>query len=77
MSEFVGLLAQERELADRMVFDETGLDGLYDVKLELGPFGNNISIFTAVEDQLGLKFTSQTRRVEVLVIDRIEEPTSD
>jgi uncharacterized protein (TIGR03435 family) len=74
MLEFVGYLAQERELSDRMIIDETGLDGRYDVKLELGTFRDTISIFTAVKEQLGLQLSPETRSIEVLVIDRVEEP---
>jgi len=65
----------------RTVVERTGLDGSFDLDLEwsheqaanaTGP-----SIFTAVQEQLGLKLESQRASVDVLVIDRVERPTPD
>jgi len=41
------------------------------------PANENPSIFTAVQDQLGLKLESTKGLVDVLVIDPAEKPTPD
>lgn len=63
----------------RSVIDKTGLAGSWDVTLkwtpdELAPDTNNDtgSIFTALQEQLGLRLESQKGPVSVLVIDSAE-----
>ena len=64
--------------AGRVVLDRTGLSGAFDVDLEWTPAqADGISIFTAVQDQLGLKLEATTGPLDVLVIDRAEPPTPD
>jgi uncharacterized protein (TIGR03435 family) len=64
--------------ADRLVLDRTGLEGIFDFELKWvnQPTGNaeDVSFFTAVQEQLGLKLDAGTAPVEVLVIDRAERP---
>jgi uncharacterized protein (TIGR03435 family) len=66
---------------DRIVVDRTGLDGLFDVDLTwtaLTPASDaGLSIFTAVQEQLGLRLERARGPVEVLVIDRVQRPTEN
>jgi len=66
----------------RIVVDRTNLLGNFDWKLEWTPAAtigdtsiDRTSIFTAIQDQLGLKLESQREPLPVLVIDHIERPT--
>jgi len=73
----------------RPVVDKTGLTGKYDIKLEWtrdsGPGSvdsasadvSGPSIFTAVQEQLGLKLVSSKGPVDTLVIDHAEQPTAN
>jgi uncharacterized protein (TIGR03435 family) len=75
----------------RPVIDRTGLSGNFDIDLRYRPdLGTRPdgppqapadpdapSIFTAVDEQLGLKLVSDRDPVDVLVIDRLERPTPD
>jgi uncharacterized protein (TIGR03435 family) len=69
-----GILGQQPEVKIP-VHDETGLTGLFDLTLELGPIGDSVSVFTALEEQLGLKLIAQSRKSDVLVVDHVELPT--
>lgn len=67
----------------RDVVDKTDLPGRYDLELKWTPTESDPSaepgpsIFTAVQEQLGLKLESTKGPVEVLVIDRIEMPSEN
>ena len=41
------------------------------------PESDGLSIFTAVEEQLGLKLEAQKQKVDVVVIDHMEQPTAN
>ena len=70
---------------NRPVIDQTGLKGEYAFTLEWTPglreadagTASRPSLFTAVEEQLGLKLESTKGPVEVLVIDRVEKPSEN
>jgi uncharacterized protein (TIGR03435 family) len=76
----------------RMVVDRTGLTGNWEFVLTFAaeqrgqpppgvelpaPDPNAPSLFTALQEQLGLKLESTKGPVDVLVIDSVEQPTSD
>jgi uncharacterized protein (TIGR03435 family) len=65
----------------RIVIDKTALAGAYDWKLEWDPNPSADStlpsLFTAVQQQLGLKLEPQKGPMEVLVIDSAEHPTGN
>jgi uncharacterized protein (TIGR03435 family) len=69
------------------VVNRTGVSGEYDVQLEFTPEsgpcpavtdpGGAPSLFTALQQQLGLKLQPSKGPVEVLIIDRLEKPTEN
>jgi bla regulator protein blaR1 len=76
----------------RTVIDKTGLTGKYDYTLESEPDdappmamnddgpppdSGKASIFTALQEQLGLKLVPQKDAISVLVIDQIEHPSAN
>jgi len=75
--------------AGRPVVDKTGLTGSYRIKLEFdrsaGRAGPAVSpsstelptVFTALQDQAGLKLESSKASRQVLVIDRLERPSEN
>jgi len=65
------------------VINRTGLSGEFDLDLRFTPESSSAaapefpSIFTAVQEQLGLKLQSERAPVPVLVIDSVQRPTPD
>jgi uncharacterized protein (TIGR03435 family) len=58
--------------AERRVFDRTGIEGRYDFQVR---WSEDVSIFTALPEQLGLKLEAQRAPVDVVVVDSVERPT--
>jgi uncharacterized protein (TIGR03435 family) len=73
--------------AGRPVADQTGLTGGYDFdlrfpELETPPAGRNDAssgggLFSAVQEQLGLKLESIRGPLEFIVIDSVDHPTAN
>ena len=67
-----------QSLTGRPVVDRTGLTGTFDIDLKWSATGDDgPSIFTALQEQLGLKLEPSKGPFEVVVIDAIRRPTPD
>ena len=82
-AEFLSALSVQ---TGRAVVDRTGLSGKWDLHVEYAPSPvaagaaadpDRPDLFTALQEQLGLKLESTTGPVQVFVIDRLERPTAD
>lgn len=81
------LVAALANLTERMVLDETNLTGKYDIHLRYAPDidapgqtqsdPNSPSLFSALQEQLGLKLESKKGPVEMFVIDHVERPSEN
>jgi|SRR6185312_8525153 len=82
MESFADLLSDE---AERKVIDKTGLQGEADFTFKFTPgveassdSDNNVpNLFTAIEEQLGLKLQPAKGPVETIVVDRAEMPSQN
>jgi uncharacterized protein (TIGR03435 family) len=92
MSDFAWALTRMAGIGDRVVVDNTGLRGNYDFDLTFGrdnpsPVGpdgrgpatrlEDPSIFSALQEQLGLKLESKKAPVQFLIIDHVERPSEN
>jgi uncharacterized protein (TIGR03435 family) len=78
MSEFAGMLSGQLRLP---VIDATGLTGKYDLAMTWVP-GNapdnpGPTIYTALQEQLGLKLESKKGSVDIIVIDHLEKTPTE
>jgi uncharacterized protein (TIGR03435 family) len=89
MRDFVSMM--QRAMLDRPVVDKTGLTGRYDFNLQWAPdetqFGGEVPVapsdapaaplFTAIQEQLGLKLVATRGAVDTFIVDRAERPTAN
>jgi uncharacterized protein (TIGR03435 family) len=70
-------------IVGRTVVDETGLKGIFDMKMEWTPDHQGAegapgpSVFAAIQEQMGLKLESKKGPAPVFVIEKIEKPTEN
>jgi uncharacterized protein (TIGR03435 family) len=87
MDGFLRALTPRPELGGRTVADYSGIAGRYDFTLDWGPDqaiaiggaddSDEPPLFTAIEQQLGLKLVQSKAPAEVIVIDHIERPSEN
>jgi uncharacterized protein (TIGR03435 family) len=67
------------EIAGRPVVDRTGLSGTYDIDLQWAPTpdADGVSIFTAIQEQLGLRLEPSTAPLDVVIIESAQRPTEN
>ncbi len=89
MSDLARLM--QRAILDRPVVDKTGLTGRYDFDLEWAPdetqFGGEVPVasadapslplFSAIQQQLGLRLEATRGPIAALVVDRAERPSAN
>jgi uncharacterized protein (TIGR03435 family) len=78
-----GLVFALSDLLSRNVVDKTGLSGNYDIDLRWTPDEQQgtpdagPTLFTALEEQLGLKLVPAKGPVEIFVVDHVERATEN
>jgi uncharacterized protein (TIGR03435 family) len=69
------------DMVARPVLDQTGIKGEFDFRLEYAADDSHLdafpSLFTAIQEQLGLKLEAQKGPMETLVIDHVEKPSDN
>jgi uncharacterized protein (TIGR03435 family) len=77
----IDIAAALRRQSGRPVEDHTALTGAYNFQIQWAPDptpdSNDQSLFTVLKDQLGLKLQPAKGTIDLLVIDRIAEPSAN
>ena len=86
MRSLISALRSASDIDGKPIIDKTGFAGYFDVNdLRFSGLGSATagtdndapSLFTALEEKLGLKLTATKGMVEVIVIDSIERPSEN
>jgi uncharacterized protein (TIGR03435 family) len=85
MDAFADYLNGVRELADRVVLNRTSLTAAYDFSLDWSRDRGDGStqdsefpgLYTALEEQLGLKFEPEKASLAVVVVESVSEPAME
>ena len=80
-----GIAEQMELLAQRPVIDRTGLEGFYEVTLKYRPGppeaesqpGDLPILFTALQEQLGLKLQPSRAPISTIIVDWIDQPSEN
>ena len=90
MDELAQMLTPQEEVGGRLIVDKTGLAGKYDYYLDWTPAAAEMApkgadgtpsasdapgLFTALQEQLGLKLEPSKGPVQIVVIDHLEPPS--
>jgi len=77
----VDIAAGLRRQAGRPVEDHTGLKGNFDFQIEWSPEetpdSTDPSLFTVLKERLGLKLRSAKGTTETIVVEQINQPSSN
>ncbi len=80
MPHFAEVLSRQMDLP---VVNRTGLDGVFNLKLQWAPeyarqtHDTTPTIYTAIQEQLGLRLRAEKMPIDVLVIDHVERPSEN
>ncbi|HWB33684.1 MAG TPA: TIGR03435 family protein [Acidobacteriaceae bacterium] len=86
ISTLVTALSMQPEIGGRLILDETGLTGSYDFTLKWTPdidrgtaiaADSGPSLFTALQEELGLRLESAKAPVDRIVIDQVTPPVEN
>lgn len=80
MMEFAEQLSQLRPIG-QPVLDRTGIQGVYDINLKSAASAilqaDGPSLFTLIQEQLGLKLVSAKDAIPILIVDHAEAPSGN